>query len=70
MKHFTFRRNTTPTIGATTLKKQKNLIKTMLLAVVLLVGSGMAWGQKITDVANIVSGQSYYIGATTGISFR
>lgn len=47
--------------------KKKSFIKFMLLAVIMLVvGSVSVCGQKITDVANIVSGQSYYIGATTG----
>ena len=32
----------------------------------LLTLSGQVWGAKITDYTNIVSGQVYYIGATTG----
>lgn len=37
-----------------------------MLVAVILCGAGSAWGEKITDYSNIVSGKQYYIGATTG----
>ena len=37
-----------------------------MLVAVLCAGVSAAWGEKITDYNNIVSGKKYYIGATTG----
>ena len=46
--------------------RQKSLLsKLMLLLAVLFVGVGSAWAaEKITDYTQIVSGKTYYIGAT------
>ena len=45
--------------------KKTTLLKSMLLLFALIVGSTCAWAAKITNYTNIVSGKSYYIGATT-----
>lgn len=50
--------------------KQKLLnslrLRACMLVAVLCAGVSAAWGEKITDYNNIVSGKKYYIGATTG----
>ncbi len=49
--------------------KQKLLnfsrLRSLLLLVCVMLGVS-AWGEKITNYSNIVSGKQYYIGATTG----
>ena len=40
--------------------------KLMLLMAMVLMGASNVWGAKITDYTQIVSGKTYYIGATTG----
>lgn len=49
--------------------KQKLLnltrLRSLLLLACVMLGVS-AWGEKITDYSNIVSGKQYYIGATTG----
>lgn len=45
--------------------KKLHLLKTILLLCALVVGSNCVWAAKITSYTNIVSGKSYYIGATT-----
>lgn len=50
---------------------KQNLLKNVRLRALALTSllctlfAGTAWGEKITDIANIVSGKQYYIGATT-----
>lgn len=50
--------------------KQKLLnifrLRAVMLVAMLCAGFTSAWGEKITDYSNIVSGKQYYIGATTG----
>ena len=38
----------------------------VLMTLLLLCGVSSAWAEKITDIANIKSGKTYYIGASTG----
>lgn len=38
----------------------------MALMIAIMGSGATAWGQKITSVSNIVSGKTYYIGATNG----
>ncbi len=40
-------------------------LASLICLCMLTVGVGKAWGAKITDYKNIVSGTEYYIGATT-----
>lgn len=43
------------------------LITAALMLLTMMATTGQLWGQtKITDYSNIVSGNTYYIGATTG----
>lgn len=45
--------------------ERTSLLKSLLLLCALVVGCADVWAEKITDYNNIVSGKSYYIGATT-----
>lgn len=41
-------------------------LRTWFTMLLLFVGVGVSWGEKITSPENIQSGHKYYIGATTG----
>ena len=43
---------------------RQSLLPILLLCLTLFIGVGNAWGAKITDYTKIVSGGTYYIGAT------
>lgn len=53
------------TVGSPSAHRRYSALKHLTFMLLFLLGSLNVWGEKITNVANIESGKTYYIGATT-----